>query len=185
MMLPAAAGMRNVMLQPWPLSAVHQVLHHASCLTRSRLMQSCATHLLRTWPPRWCEAQGYKVRLVDRSPGEEAGLKSAELEVEGRFAYGYLKGEKGTHRWGARGCWRLHLLSPACCMLVPARRPSMPPALPWQPAADAMRNETMRHGPVASQCLCASAVPSAPCWPRTCMQAGAQLPLQCQGPPAD
>jgi putative hemolysin len=58
-------------------------------------------------PPsrRWCEAQGYKVQVVERSAGEEAGVKSVELEVEGRFAYGYLRGEKGTHRWAAAGGW--------------------------------------------------------------------------------
>lgn len=47
---------------------------------------------------RWCEAQGYKVNVVDRAPGDEAGIKSVELEVQGAFAYGYLKCEKGTHR---------------------------------------------------------------------------------------
>ncbi|PSC68151.1 protease Do-like 9 [Micractinium conductrix] len=47
---------------------------------------------------RWAEAQGHTARLLDRQQGEEAGIKSVEIEVEGRFAYGHLAGEKGTHR---------------------------------------------------------------------------------------
>jgi peptide chain release factor 2 len=47
---------------------------------------------------RWAEKQGYKVRLAEISEGDEAGIKSATLEIEGRYAYGYLRGEKGTHR---------------------------------------------------------------------------------------
>ncbi|KAK9847175.1 hypothetical protein WJX84_001546, partial [Apatococcus fuscideae] len=47
---------------------------------------------------RWCQAQGYPARILDRNPGEEAGVKSTEIQVDGSFAYGYLAGEKGTHR---------------------------------------------------------------------------------------
>lgn len=47
---------------------------------------------------RWGEKQKYKTRVVEKSSGEEAGIKSATVEVEGRYAYGYLSGEKGTHR---------------------------------------------------------------------------------------
>ncbi len=53
--------------------------------------------LLRMYT-RWGERQGYKVHLTEISEGEEAGIKSATLEIEGKYAYGYLKGEKGTHR---------------------------------------------------------------------------------------
>ena len=53
--------------------------------------------LLRMYS-RWCEKQGYKVSLAEESPGDEAGIKSVTLEIEGRYAYGYLKAEKGTHR---------------------------------------------------------------------------------------
>jgi len=59
--------------------------------------QDWAEMLLRMYT-RWAERQGYKVRLSDLSEGEEAGIKSATLEIEGRYAYGYLRGEKGTHR---------------------------------------------------------------------------------------
>jgi peptide chain release factor 2 len=47
---------------------------------------------------RWADSHGYKVQLVEKSEGEEAGIKSVTLEVDGRHAYGYLKAEKGTHR---------------------------------------------------------------------------------------
>jgi peptide chain release factor 2 len=59
--------------------------------------QDWAEMLLRMYT-RWGEKEGYKVRLTESSPGDEAGIKSATLEIEGRYAYGYLKGEKGTHR---------------------------------------------------------------------------------------
>lgn len=47
---------------------------------------------------RWCERHNYKVKLVDWLDGEEAGLKSATIIVEGKNAYGYLKSENGVHR---------------------------------------------------------------------------------------
>jgi peptide chain release factor 2 len=47
---------------------------------------------------RWAEAHGYKVELLDESPGEEAGLKSVTFSVGGPYAYGYLRGEAGAHR---------------------------------------------------------------------------------------
>jgi len=59
--------------------------------------QDWAEMLLRMYT-RWSENQGYKVHMAELSEGEEAGIKSATLEVAGRYAYGYLKMEKGTHR---------------------------------------------------------------------------------------
>jgi len=47
---------------------------------------------------RWAQKQGYKVELAELSEGDEAGIKSVTVEINGRHAYGYLKGEKGTHR---------------------------------------------------------------------------------------
>ena len=47
---------------------------------------------------RWAERRGYSVNVLDMQPGEEAGIKSATLEVSGEDAYGYLKAEKGVHR---------------------------------------------------------------------------------------
>ena len=59
--------------------------------------QDWAEMLLRMYT-RWAEAHGYKVQMAELSEGDEAGVKSATLEIEGRYAYGYLKVEKGTHR---------------------------------------------------------------------------------------
>ena len=47
---------------------------------------------------RWCEKKKFKVKLIDWLDGEEAGLKSATITVEGTNAYGYLKSENGVHR---------------------------------------------------------------------------------------
>jgi peptide chain release factor 2 len=59
--------------------------------------QDWAQMLLRMYT-RWTERRGYKVEVVDLLPGDEAGIKSATLEVTGEYAYGYLKGETGVHR---------------------------------------------------------------------------------------
>ena len=56
-----------------------------------------ASMLLRMYT-RWGELNGYKVRIADLQPGEEVGVKSATLEFEGDYAYGYLKSENGVHR---------------------------------------------------------------------------------------
>lgn len=47
---------------------------------------------------RWGENHDYDVEVLNLAPGEEAGIKSATLEMRGRYAYGYLKAEKGVHR---------------------------------------------------------------------------------------
>jgi hypothetical protein len=47
---------------------------------------------------QWADRRGFAVRVEARTPGDEAGLKSVTLEIEGRYAYGYLASEKGTHR---------------------------------------------------------------------------------------
>jgi peptide chain release factor 2 len=59
--------------------------------------QDWAEMLLRMYQ-RWAERHGYQVDLLDRQDGEEAGIKSASLEVRGPSAFGYLKAEKGVHR---------------------------------------------------------------------------------------
>jgi peptide chain release factor 2 len=56
------------------------------------------TQMLLRMYTRYFEKTGWKILTVDESPGEEAGLKSITLEVEGPFAYGKLKGEHGVHR---------------------------------------------------------------------------------------
>lgn len=47
---------------------------------------------------RWAEKNGFKSDILDRSDGEEAGLKSVTIAITGKYAYGYLKSEKGVHR---------------------------------------------------------------------------------------
>lgn len=59
--------------------------------------QDWAEMLLRMYV-RWAEAHGYKVEWLDESAGEEAGIKSATLQVKGHNAYGWLKTESGVHR---------------------------------------------------------------------------------------
>ncbi len=59
--------------------------------------QDWAEMLLRMYT-RWAETHGYKVNLTDESEGDEAGIKSATIEITGRYAYGYLRSETGTHR---------------------------------------------------------------------------------------
>jgi len=59
--------------------------------------QDWAQMLMRMYL-RWCERAGFKAEVVDLLPGEEAGIKSATIEVTGEYAYGYLRGEAGVHR---------------------------------------------------------------------------------------
>lgn len=59
--------------------------------------QDWAEMLLRMYL-RWAETSGYKVDLVDRLYGEEAGIKRATITVSGPYAYGYLHAERGVHR---------------------------------------------------------------------------------------
>ena len=47
---------------------------------------------------RWAESQGYKAEIVDLLPGDEAGIKSVTIRIQGDNAYGLLRGEKGVHR---------------------------------------------------------------------------------------
>src|SRR3982074_126974 len=59
--------------------------------------QDWAEMLLRMYL-RWAERQGFKVEMLDRQEGEEAGIKSATFAVRGPYAYGSLNGENGVHR---------------------------------------------------------------------------------------
>ena len=47
---------------------------------------------------RWADTRGYKTEVLDRTDGEEAGLKSVTIAINGKYAYGYLRSEKGVHR---------------------------------------------------------------------------------------
>jgi len=59
--------------------------------------QDWAEMLLRMYL-RWAEGRGYKTGILDSLSGEEAGLKKAIVSIEGAYAYGYLKAERGVHR---------------------------------------------------------------------------------------
>jgi peptide chain release factor 2 len=59
--------------------------------------QDWAEMLMRMYV-RWAERHGFEVTILDLLPGDEAGIKSVSIEIKGRYAYGYLKAEKGVHR---------------------------------------------------------------------------------------
>ena len=59
--------------------------------------QDWANMLLRMYT-RWAEQHGYKIDFLEETQGEEAGIKSATIEIKGRNAYGWLKTENGVHR---------------------------------------------------------------------------------------
>jgi peptide chain release factor 2 len=56
------------------------------------------TEMLLRMYLRWAEARGYKTDVIDRLPGEEAGIKSAMISIAGAYAYGYARAERGVHR---------------------------------------------------------------------------------------
>jgi peptide chain release factor 2 len=56
------------------------------------------TEMLERMYLRWAEFSDYKVEILDRSPGEEVGLKSVTIGISGDWAYGYLRAERGVHR---------------------------------------------------------------------------------------
>lgn len=59
--------------------------------------QDWAEMLFRMYQ-RWCERQGYKCEITNYQEGDEAGIKTATMQIEGEMAYGYLKSENGVHR---------------------------------------------------------------------------------------
>lgn len=59
--------------------------------------QDWANMLLRMYI-RWAESRSWKVEILDKLDGEEAGIKSATIKITGKYAFGYAKAEKGVHR---------------------------------------------------------------------------------------
>lgn len=89
-----ALELRNMLRQEEdPMDAVLKVNSGAGG-TES---QDWAQMLMRMYM-RWSEAQGYKVTVTNLQEGDEAGIKSVEMTIEGEYAYGYLKSENGVHR---------------------------------------------------------------------------------------
>ncbi len=59
--------------------------------------QDWASMLLRMYL-RWADSRGFRAEVIDQSPGEVAGIKGASIEVDGPYAYGWLRTETGVHR---------------------------------------------------------------------------------------
>ena len=59
--------------------------------------QDWAEMMLRMYT-RWADAKGFGLEILDITPGEEAGIKSVTLAISGKYAFGYLRSEKGVHR---------------------------------------------------------------------------------------
>jgi peptide chain release factor 2 len=79
---------------PYEQSSAFLAVHAGAGGTEA---QDWAEMLLRMYL-RWAERRGYTASVIETSPGEEAGVKSALIEILGRHAYGYLKSERGVHR---------------------------------------------------------------------------------------
>lgn len=89
-----ALELRNMLRQEEdPMDAVLKINSGAG----STESQDWAQMLMRMYM-RWSEAQGYKVTVTNLQEGDEAGIKSVEMTIEGEYAYGYLKSENGVHR---------------------------------------------------------------------------------------
>lgn len=89
-----AFELRNMLRGPDDQRDALLTIHPGAGGTES---QDWAEMLLRMYD-RWANRHGFDVSLLDRLEGEEAGIKSATLEIRGRYAYGYLKAERGVHR---------------------------------------------------------------------------------------
>ncbi len=86
--------LRNMLQGPDDQRAALVTIHPGAGGTES---QDWAQMLMRMYT-RWAERRGYEVVVLDLLPGEEAGIKSVSMEIQGDAAYGYLKAEKGVHR---------------------------------------------------------------------------------------
>jgi len=89
-----ALEMQNMLQGPDDMRDALLTIHPGAGGTES---QDWAEMLVRMYT-RWAERHGFTVEVLDLLPGEEAGIKSAEIEIRGRYAYGLLRAEKGVHR---------------------------------------------------------------------------------------
>jgi peptide chain release factor 2 len=92
--LISALEVKNLLSGKDDESAAYLTIHSGAGGT-----EACdwAEMLLRMYS-RWAERHKYKVFLVDELEGDVAGIKSATIEIAGKYAYGYLKAESGVHR---------------------------------------------------------------------------------------
>jgi peptide chain release factor 2 len=86
--------LRNMLQGPDDTRDALLTIHPGAGGTES---QDWAEMLLRMYG-RWAERRGFEVELLDQQEGDEAGIKSATLEIRGQYAYGYLRAERGVHR---------------------------------------------------------------------------------------
>jgi peptide chain release factor 2 len=86
--------LRNMLRGPDDSRDALLTIHSGAGGTES---QDWAEMLLRMYQ-RWAEHSDFEVELMELQPGDEAGIKSATIEIRGQHAYGYLKAEKGVHR---------------------------------------------------------------------------------------
>ncbi len=86
--------LRNMLRGPDDARDALLTIHPGAGGTES---QDWAEMLMRMYT-RWAERHGFKVEMLDLLQGEEAGIKSVDLQISGRYAYGLLKAEKGVHR---------------------------------------------------------------------------------------
>lgn len=89
-----AFELQMLLSEPYDKNNAILELHPGAGGTES---QDWASMLLRMYT-RWAEEKGFKVQTMDYLPGDEAGVKSVTLNIQGHNAYGYLKAEKGVHR---------------------------------------------------------------------------------------
>jgi peptide chain release factor 2 len=89
-----AFELRNLLRSPDDARDALLTIHPGAGGTES---QDWAEMLMRMYV-RWAERHGFKVDVLDLLEGDEAGIKSAEIEIRGQYAYGLLKAEKGVHR---------------------------------------------------------------------------------------
>ncbi len=90
----AAFELQMLLSEPYDKNNAILELHPGAGGTES---QDWGSMLLRMYT-RWAEHHGFKVETMDYLPGDEAGIKSVTLLIQGHNAYGYLKAEKGVHR---------------------------------------------------------------------------------------
>ena len=89
-----ALELQNMLQGPDDVRDALLTIHPGAGGTES---QDWAEMLVRMYT-RWAERHGFTVEVLDLLPGEEAGIKSAEIQITGQYAYGLLKAEKGVHR---------------------------------------------------------------------------------------